>query len=98
MRVRAMTTLPCESLTNPLPLGIGAPLSVPTASTVFSYSWILLDPDDNEGFGGQIVCDGFTAEANTYAVWVLTDDPAGSPSTAVEANSWGRIKASFSSS
>lgn len=76
-------------------LRLGNLPAVPGTGTVFSYSWILLDADDNEGFGGQIVCDGYTAESNSYALWVLSDTPAGPPSTAVEANSWGRIKASF---
>jgi hypothetical protein len=56
---------------------------------------ILLDPDGNDAFGGQLQCWGWGGEVANYTTFIYTDNPAGPSGTAVESDSWGRIKSTF---
>jgi hypothetical protein len=58
----------------------------------FGNSYHILDPDGGEGFGGQFQYgrDGDAGNIPGWADWILT----GGPSTAVEATTWGAVKAS----
>jgi hypothetical protein len=67
----------------------------PTVGTQMGIAWILLDPDGNDAFGGQIQCWGWAGEVANYTTIIFTDTPAGVPGTSVEADSWGRIKSTF---
>ena len=68
----------------------------PVVGTEIGWSWIILDPDNDDAFGGQLLCAGWASEAANYATFVMSDIPAGpSGGTAVEEDSWARIKASF---
>lgn len=70
--------------------------SKPTVGTTMGYSWILLDPDNDGGYGGQLVCWGFAAEMASYADYLFSSTKAGpGAGTPVEADSWGRVKATF---
>ena len=71
--------------------------SAPQVGTQFGFSWILLDPDSNDGFGGQIQCWGWADNPADYTTMLFVDTPAGpAEGTAVEEDSWGRIKDTFS--
>ena len=61
----------------------------------FGNSYHILDPDGGEGFGGQFQYgrDGDAGNSPGFATWILTGGP-GAPS-AVEATTWGAVKASF---
>lgn len=67
----------------------------PTAGTHIGYSWLLVDPDGDEAYGGQIQCVAWATEAAGYADWNFSTTPAGPSATPVEADSWGRVKATF---
>ena len=67
----------------------------PVAGTQMGIEWILLDPDGNDNFGGQIQCWGWGGEVANYTTFIYTDNPAGPIGSAVEADSWGRIKSTF---
>ena len=67
----------------------------PVVGTQMGISWILLDADGNDGFGGQIVCWGWAGEIPNYTTLLFTDNPAGPGGTSVQADSWGRIKSTF---
>jgi hypothetical protein len=67
----------------------------PTVGTQMGIAWILMDPDGNDLFGGQIQCWGWAGEVANYTTLLFTDDPAGVPGTSVQADSWGRIKSTF---
>lgn len=68
----------------------------PTVGTKMGYSWILLDPDGDDAYGGQAVCSGFAADMASYPDYLFSDKPAGpGAGTPVEADSWGRVKATF---
>ena len=68
----------------------------PSVGEEMGFSWIGLDPDNDEDYGGQIQCEGWIPEAATFSTWVFSDNPAGpSGATAVEQDSWARIKATF---
>jgi hypothetical protein len=69
--------------------------ATPTNGTQMGISWILLDADGNDGFGGQIVCWGWAGEVANYTTLLFSDLPAGPGGTAVKADSWGRIKSTF---
>jgi hypothetical protein len=72
--------------------------AVPEVGTIMGWSIIHLDPDVDPGYGGQLQCLGHADNPITFADWLFTDNPAGpgSPTvTAVEENSWGRIKSTF---
>lgn len=71
--------------------------ATPTVGTQMGFSWILLDPDGEEAFGGQLLCWGQAYDPSTYSLWIFSDKPAGpGAGTAIEDNSWGRIKTTFS--
>ena len=59
------------------------------------FSWIPLDPDNDESYGGQLQCEGWIPELATYSTWIFSDTPAGPSGTAVEVDSWARIKTTF---
>ncbi|MBT4504274.1 MAG: hypothetical protein HOC74_41490 [Gemmatimonadetes bacterium] len=68
----------------------------PTVGTQFGFSWILLDPDGNDGYGGQIQCWGWADNPNDYSTMLFVETPAGpAAGTAVGDDSWGRIKSTF---
>ena len=70
----------------------------PSVGSEMGFSWIILDPDGDEAYGGQILCEGWASEAANYATMIFTDNrvgPAEGTATAVESDSWARIKASF---
>jgi len=68
----------------------------PDVGSEMGYSWIILDPDGDEAYGGQILCEGWASEAANYATWVFTTNHVGpTEGTAVESDSWARIKATF---
>ena len=70
--------------------------AVPPLGAEMGYSWIILDPDGDDAFGGQLLCAGWASEAANYSTWIFSDIPAGpAEGTAVEEDSWGRIKATF---
>lgn len=68
----------------------------PSVGEEMGFSWIPVDPDNDEAYGGQLQCEGFIPNQATYSTWIFSDTPAGPGSdTAVEEDSWARIKASF---
>lgn len=69
--------------------------AVPTVGSEMSLVWLHPDPDDSEGFGGQIQCYGYGDNPADFATIVFTDTPAGPSGTSVEADSWGGVKATF---
>ena len=71
--------------------------ATPTDGTQIGIEWILLalDPDGNDGYGGQIQCWGWGGEVANYTTFLFSDQPAGPVGTAVEADAWGRIKSAF---
>ena len=69
--------------------------ATPVVGTEIGFSWIILDPDGDDSFGGQLLCAGWASEAANFATFVMSDAPAGPGGTAVEQDSWARIKASF---
>ncbi|MEW6753447.1 MAG: sugar-binding protein [Candidatus Latescibacterota bacterium] len=79
--------------------------AVPSVGTVMGLSALIVDPDGDEGFGGQIQCWGMADEPVTYADMVFKGlvrsaraaggaGPVAKP-VAQEANSWARIKAAL---
>jgi len=70
--------------------------AIPTVGTEMGFSWLPPDPDGDDGYGGQLQCWGWADDPSNYSTWVFSDTPiAGGGGTAVESNSWGRIKATF---
>ena len=72
--------------------------AAPEPGTIMGWSIIHLDPDIDPGYGGQLQCLGHADNPITFADWLFSDRPAGPGSpgaTAVEDNSWGRIKSTF---
>jgi hypothetical protein len=69
----------------------------PTVGSVMGLSWVLPDPDIAPGWNGQMVCMGSADYPASYDDLVFSDTPAGPGSrpTAVENDSWGRIKSTF---
>jgi len=69
----------------------------PTVGSEMGACWIGLDPDNDGGYGGQLQCWGWADDPSNYATWIFSDTPAGPAGggTAVEADSWGRIKTTF---
>jgi hypothetical protein len=53
----------------------------PTVGSQMGIAWILMDPDGNDAFGGQIQCWGWAGEVANYTTILFTDDPAGVPGT-----------------
>jgi len=69
--------------------------AVPTVGSEMGVVWLAADPDDSEGYGGQIQCGGWADNPADYTSVIFTDTPAGPGGTSVEADSWGAIKATF---
>jgi len=69
--------------------------AMPAAGTEMGWMWLAPDPDASEGYGGQIQCWGWGDLPVDYTTIIFTDTPAGPDGTAVESDSWGRIKATF---
>lgn len=68
----------------------------PEIGALMGYSWILLDPDGDEGYGGQIQCVAWATEAAKYADWIFSDIPAGpGAALALKDDSWRRIQNTF---
>jgi hypothetical protein len=74
---------------------IGNLLATPTVGSEMGYGYLLLDADGETGYGGQIQCAYVGAFQSDYPNWVFTDTPVGPDGTAVQEDSWGRIKATF---
>jgi hypothetical protein len=71
--------------------------ATPTVGTEMGFSWLPPDPDGDDGYGGQLQCWGWADDPSNFSTWVFSDTPAGPAggSTAVEEDSWGRIKSTF---
>lgn len=71
--------------------------SKPTVGTQMGFAWLLLDPDGDEAYGGQIQCVAWAGgPSSEFANWVFSDQKAGpGAGTPVEQDSWGRVKATF---
>lgn len=68
----------------------------PQPGTQMGWSWLYVDPDGDPGYGGQLQCWGHADNPITFTDFVYTSTPAGpGTATAVEANSWGMVKATF---
>ena len=76
-------------------LTIGNLNAVPTAGSEMGYGYLQIDADGEPGWGGQIQCAYVGANQSDYPNWVFTTNPAGPQGTAVEAESWARIKSTF---
>ena len=71
--------------------------AMPEVGTVMGFSWLPPDPNGDAGSGGQLQCWGWADGPSNYSTWVFSDMPAGPAggATAVESDSWGRIKTTF---
>lgn len=70
--------------------------SKPIVGSKMGYSWIVLDPDGDDAYGGQIVCVGWASDNANFGDYLFSDRKAGpGAGTPVEEDSWGRIKATF---
>jgi hypothetical protein len=71
--------------------------SQPTVGTNMGFSWLLLDPDGDDAYGGQIQCVAWAGGPEAeFADWVFSATKAGpGAGTPVEQDSWGRVKATF---
>jgi len=68
----------------------------PTAGTEIGFSWIVLDPDGDDGYGGQIQCYGWADNPASYSTMLFSNAAAGpGGNTPVSEDSWGRIKSTF---
>ena len=68
----------------------------PTVGSEMGFAWLPIDPDGEEAYGGQIQCVAWAGgNMSEFANWVFVDTPAGPTGTAVEADSWGRVKETF---
>lgn len=67
--------------------------AVPAVGSEMGLVWVAPDPDNSEGFGGQMQCGGWADNPADYTALIFTDTPAGAREvTAVERDSWGQIK------
>lgn len=71
--------------------------SKPTVGTQMGFTWLGIDPDGDEAYGGQIQCVAWAGGPSAeFANWVFSDQKAGpGAGTPVEQDSWGRVKATF---
>ena len=68
----------------------------PTVGSEMGFAWLPIDPDGEEAYGGQIQCVAWAGgNMSEFANWVFVDTPAGPTGTAVEEDSWGRVKETF---
>lgn len=68
--------------------------AAPTVGSEMGFTWLPVDPDGEDAYGGQLQCVAWAGgNMSEFANWVFVDTPAGpSPGTAVEEDSWARIK------
>ena len=78
-------------------LRTGNLFEAPTAGSEMGFTWLAVDPDGEDAYGGQIQCVAWAGgNQSEFANWVFVDDAAGpAPGTAVEADSWARVKSTF---
>ena len=71
--------------------------AVPVVGSEMGFSWLPPDPDGDDSYGGQLQCWGWADDPSNFSTWVMSATPAGPAGggTAVEADSWGRIKTTF---
>jgi hypothetical protein len=69
----------------------------PTPGSEMGFTWLGVDPDGEDAYGGQIQCVAWAGgNMSEFANWVFVDTPAGpAAGTAVEQDSWGRVKSTF---
>jgi len=69
----------------------------PTVGSEMGFTWLGVDPDGEDAYGGQIQCVAWAGgNMSEFANWVFVDTPAGpAEGTAVENDSWARVKATF---
>ena len=69
----------------------------PTAGSEMGFTWLAVDSDGEDGYGGQIQCVAWAGgNMSEFANWVFVDNMmAGPTGTAVEDDSWGRVKETF---
>ena len=68
----------------------------PTVGSEMGFTWLPPDPDGEDGFGGQLQCVAWAGgNMSEFANWTFVDTPAGPSGTAVEEDSWGRVKETF---
>ncbi len=71
-------------------------LEAPTTGSEMGFAWLPIDPDGEDAYGGQIQCVAWAGgNMSEFANYVFVDDPAGPTGTAVEEDSWGRVKETF---
>jgi len=70
--------------------------AIPGVGTQMAWMWLAPDADGGEGYDGQIQCWGYGDNPASYTLFVFSSTPAGpGAGTAVQEDSWGRIKATF---
>jgi hypothetical protein len=69
----------------------------PTVGSEMGFTWLPVDPDGEDAYGGQLQCVAWAGgNMSEFANWVFVDTPAGpSDATAVEQDSWAGIKKTF---
>jgi hypothetical protein len=71
-------------------------LEAPTVGSEMGFAWLPIDPDGEDAYGGQIQCVAWAGgNQSEFANYVFVDTPAGPSGTAVEEDSWGRVKETF---
>ena len=69
---------------------------VPTVGSEMGFTWLPPDADGEDGGGGQLQCVAWAGgNMSEFANWTFVDTPAGPTGTAVEEDSWGRVKETF---
>jgi len=71
---------------------------VPTPGAEMGFTWLLVDADGEDAYGGQIQCVAWAGgNQSEFANWVFVDTPAGpgGGGTAVANDSWARVKSTF---
>ena len=69
---------------------------VPTTGSEMGFTWLPIDADGEEAYGGQLQCVAWAGgNMSEFANYVFVDTPAGPTGTAVEEDSWGRVKGTF---
>lgn len=78
-------------------LRTGNLFEVPTPGAEMGFTWLAVDPDGEDAYGGQIQCVAWAGgNQSEFANWVFSDTPAGpAAGTAVEADSWANVKSTF---
>jgi hypothetical protein len=69
----------------------------PTAGSEMGFTWLAVDPDGEDAYGGQIQCVAWAGgNMSEFANWVMVNAPAGpAAGTAVQEDSWARVKSTF---